>query len=166
MIELLSKIDVSEFVIKRASSKLSSDRLFERISDINRTKSATVQVFDYESVADKTHLIGAYINALSAFKSHSNKTKNPAMEMLLFAAMTDQISTAINTIGAKKNSNFVIFSSSKSGFDRIKPLLTNIKEFRPTKQHTSKALKKFGISNTKDADKLLLQKMAVSRLRL
>jgi tRNA threonylcarbamoyladenosine modification (KEOPS) complex Cgi121 subunit len=164
MIKLFSQIDASKFIIKQASPKLSLSALLEKISCINKTGSGAVQAFDCEYVINRTHLIGAYINAMSVFHDHTNKTKSASMEMLLFAAMTDQISDAIDLVGAKEDSKLVVFSSSKTGFERLKPALGDISEFRPSRQHMCKVLKKFGIDNSDDTDKLLLQRMAMSRL--
>jgi len=166
MIKLFPQIDATKFIIKQASSKLGSDELFKEINIINRTKGVAVQVFDYDRVASKIHLMGAYLNALSAFRSHTNKTKSLSMEMLLFAAMTDQITMAIDEVGAKKDSKLIVFSNGKKAFSRIRPLLKDIREFNSTRQHARKALEKFGIKDIKDSDRMLLQKMAVSRLRL
>lgn len=164
MIGLISKVDASGFIIKQASSKLSDDELFKRINIINKKKGVAIQVFDCESIAGKIHLMGAYLNALSAFRNHTNRTKSVSMEMLLFAAMTDQITAAIDAVGARKSSKLVVFSSSKKAFGMVSPLLKDIGEFNPTRQHASKALKKFGIKDAKNTNRLLLQRMAISRL--
>lgn len=165
MIEVLSRIDTSKFMIKRASLGIATDEFFERLRAINRTKGAVVQAFDLESVADRLHLTGAYANAILAFNNGSNRTKSMAMEMLLFAAMTDQIGAAVDIIGIKECSDIILFSNSKKCFEGIRPVLRKIEDFRPTAHHTRKALRKFGIRSTKDADRLLLQRMAMSRLK-
>ena len=165
MIERLSKIKTESLVIKEARPKAGVAELLDQINKANRTKGNVVQAFDYDGVINKTHLLAAYINALMAFGSHSNKAKSASMEMLLFAAMTDQIGTAIETVGAKENSKILMFANSEKGFDGMRDLLKEIKEFRPSAQHTAQALKKFGIKNTEDADRLVLQKMAMSRLK-
>ena len=165
MIKLFSQIDTSKFIMKQAGSKLGVEELLDRINTINKTKGVAVQVFDYGGVASRTHLMGAYLNALSAFRNRTNRTKGLPMEMLLFAAMTDQITAAISALGAKKGSKLVVFSNSSKAFGKIKPVLKDIKEFRPTRQHANRALKKFGIKDAKDADKMLLQRMAMLRLK-
>ena len=151
--------------MEQAGLRVSDEELLKRISSINRAKGAVVQGFDYGSVVDRMHLVGAYLNALSAFKNHTNKTESLPMEMLLFAAMTDQITAAIDRVGIKKG-KLVIFASRKGDFDKIRPLLKDVRDFRPTRQHMTEAARKFGITNTDNADMLLLQKMAVSRLKL
>jgi tRNA threonylcarbamoyladenosine modification (KEOPS) complex Cgi121 subunit len=166
MIERLSKIKFENLILKEASPKEGIASLFDRMNQLNKTKGNIIQAFDYDSVINKTHLFAAYINALMAFGSHSNKAKSASMEMLLFAAMTDQIGTAIETVGARGNSRILIFANSEKGFDGIRDLLKEIKEFKPDAQHTAQALKKFGIKNTRSMDRSILQKMAMSRLKL
>jgi tRNA threonylcarbamoyladenosine modification (KEOPS) complex Cgi121 subunit len=165
MIESLSNIDTKRMEVKEALPKTGITELFEQMTAINKTKGNVIQAFDCDSVINKTHLLGAYINAITAFGNHSNKAKSMSMEMLLFAAMTDQIGAAIKTVGAKENSKIIIFANNKKSFDGIKNRLTGIKDFRPTVQHIRKALRKFGMTTMKDADRLLLQKMATSRLK-
>jgi tRNA threonylcarbamoyladenosine modification (KEOPS) complex Cgi121 subunit len=165
MIELLSDMSLKKLIIKEARPKTAFADLFDRMNAINKTKVNTLQAFDYESIASRTHLLGAYINAMAAFASHSNKAKSMSMEMLLFAAMTDQIGVAIGTMGARGDSKIIIFTNSKKALDGVKDLLTDIKDFDPTPQHARKALMKLGITNAKDPDRLLLQRMATSRLK-
>ena len=165
MIELLSNINFRWFAIKEARPKTGVAELFEQIRKANKAKDVVVQAFDYNSVINRAHLLGAYINTVMAFNSHSNKAKSPAMEMLLFAAMTDQIGTAIETIGAR-DTKLILFSNSRKNLDGMEYLLKDIGDFKPTAQHTRTALKKFGIKDAKNADALMLQKMAMSRLKL
>jgi len=164
VIRLLSNIDGSAFVIKQAAYKTTKEMLLECVSKANQADGTVVQVFDSNTVANRTHLIGAYINSMSSFSDHSNKTKSPSMEMLLFAAMTDQIEEAIDSVGIKEGP-ITVFSNNKAGFEKIKPMLKDIREFEPSKQHTTKVLTKLGIRSKEDADKLLLQRMALSRLK-
>ena len=165
MIEALPNIDLKKLAIKEARPKPGVTGLFERMSAINKTKKGVVQMFNYDSVVNKTHLLGAYINAVTSFDDHSNKTKSLSMEMLLFAAITDQIGAAIKTMGAREKSKLVVFANNKKSLEGIRDMLTDTKDFRPTVQHTRNALMKFGIPTMKDADRLLLQKMATSRLK-
>lgn len=166
MIEQLSRIKTESLIVKEAYSRSDIADLFDSINKTNRTKGNTVQAFDYGSIINKTHLFAAYFNAVLAFDSHSNKAKSQSMEMLLFAAMTDQIGTAIKTTGAKENSKIIVFANSKKSFDGIKDALKGAKDFRPTAQHMRSALQKFGIKSARDTDGLILQKMAMSRLKL
>ena len=85
------------------------------------------------------HLFAAYTNALLSFNSHSNKAKTLSMEMLLFAAMTDQIGAAIKNMGAKEGSKIVVFANGKRGFNLVKEALEDIKDFRPSAQAHAKS---------------------------
>jgi tRNA threonylcarbamoyladenosine modification (KEOPS) complex Cgi121 subunit len=60
-----------------------------------------VQFFDSNIVATHEHLYFAVLNALYAFKNHTNVSKNLAVETLLYAASQHQIQKAIQTIGLK-----------------------------------------------------------------
>ena len=113
MIELLSKINIKKLVINEARPRTGVEELFKRMNQLNKAEGAAIQAFDYGSIINKTHLYGAYINAVMAFNGHSNKTKSLPMEMLLFAAMTDQIGAAIEAVGARENSKLIVFANSK-----------------------------------------------------
>jgi tRNA threonylcarbamoyladenosine modification (KEOPS) complex Cgi121 subunit len=165
MIERLSKIKVESLIVKEAYPKTGIVGLLDQVNKANKTKGNTVQVFDYNSVINKTHLFAAYINAIMSFDSHFNKAKNMPMEMLLFAAMTDQIGAAIEMVGAKNDSKIIMFANGKKGFDCIRNLLKDVRDFKPSVQHMQKALGKFGIKGARDTDRLILQKMAMSRLK-
>ena len=166
MIERLSKIKTESLVIKEARPKAGVAELLDQINKANRTKGNVVQAFDYDGIINKTQLLAAYINALMAFDSRSNKAKTPSMEMLLFAAMTDQIGTAIEAVGAKDGAKIIVFANGKKGLSSVEDQLKDVKDFNPDIHHTNTALRKFGIKAAKDIDRLILQKMAMSRLKL
>lgn len=152
----------SDFLIKEASTKLSIDQLLEEIKKVASRKVA-LQIFDPDSVINKVHLIGAYINATVAFKNHSNKANNLSLEMLLFAAMTNQINVAIEKVGAKSSSKILVFSNDKKSFRKISKFLTNVKDFNRKKAQSIAIAQKFGI-NQENIDALLLQSITLSRL--
>lgn len=162
----LSKIMVaySNFVIKEASSKLRIEELLKIIAEINATKGNTVQIFNPGMVIGEMHLAGAYMNAVAAFKSHTNISKSIAAEMLLFTAMTRQINEAIKLVGVKSNKNFVLFASSKSAYGKAKGLLYRVKEYKAPGGHSMATAKKFGIDAKGDLDLFVLQKITMSRL--
>lgn len=158
-------LEFKDMAVKRASSKKSLAELLKSVKEANG-KGATVQIFDSKSIANRTHLIGAYLNSLIAFKNHTNKTKSMAMEMVLFAAMTDQIDTALNLVGAKSSADFIIFSDKRRALERISPILKKKSDFEPATAHVRSVARRFGIRAT-DAAKInagLLQKMSLSRL--
>ena len=75
MIEQLSKIRSEDLIVKEASPKEGIAKLFDRMDQLNKTKGNTIQAFDYDGIINKTQLLAAYINALMAFDSRSNKAK-------------------------------------------------------------------------------------------
>jgi tRNA threonylcarbamoyladenosine modification (KEOPS) complex Cgi121 subunit len=154
--------DVSRLIIREASAKLSLDILLDEISKANDQKVA-IQLFDARRIINPLHLQAAYINALVAFRNGANKSKTIAMEMLMFAAMTNQIGEAIKLVGVKSSSDIIVFSSNKVAYKKIAPLLKNVHEFTPTKQHITKTAKLFSLKG-KDVNLSIMQKMAVSRL--
>lgn len=154
----------SGFVIKEASSRFKLSELLGALSGINKTHGNVVQIFNPDYVIDRAHLEGAYLNAMSAFKSRTNISKSVATEMLLYAAMTRQINEAIKLVGAKSGRRFIFFASSKSAYAKVRELLASAKECKPSEKHASDTARMFGISPEKDLDVFVLQKIAVSRL--
>lgn len=158
-----TRLDASKLVVRNASSNLGIEALVSKIKSIN-TASQTVQIFDPDGIINKTHIIGAYLNSLIAFKNRSNRTKSIALEMLLFTAMTNQIEKGIDIAGAKRSSDFILFSNSAATARKCKKILKIGKEFQPSTSHVKNVAKKFGISASDDIDAAVLQKIAVSRL--
>ena len=158
-------LEFKDFVVKRAASGKSIEQLVKFVGKLNE-KNAVVQIFDSKMIANRIHLAGAYANALIVFKNHTNKTRSIAMEMLLFAAMTDQIEDAIDKVGAKSNSDFVVFSDKKAAFVKVKPVLTIKSDFEASSAHTKYVAAAFGIRGSKAEliNARILQKMALSRL--
>jgi len=158
--EIYDKKRLDGTVIRASSSKLGAVELLERLKRAGR--SGVVQAFDADSVINRTHLVGAYLNAVAAFKEHRNIAKNMSMEMLLFAAMTTQIEDAIKLVGIKSTSNFILFANNQRAFEKVNEVLTGEKNFLPTKKHIKDAAVLFDIHS--DYDKNILSKMALSRL--
>jgi len=158
----MEEIKQGSLIIKIASSSLKLEGLIDIIRKAN-TESAVIQIFDPDAVISRLHLAGAYANASFSFKNHSNKTKSVGMEMLLFAAMTDQIGDAIETAGAKNSSKFVIFSNQKSIPGSLKKVVKIVSDFKPSALQTRKTANSMGITG-KNTDILVLQAMALSRL--
>ncbi len=147
-------------VILKASSHLDITELHSAIQKKVGTH-GVAQIFDPKCVISRTHLIGAYLNALYSFGERRNIAKNASTEMLLFAAMTRKITDAITLIGAKSSSDFILFCSDQAVFKKMAGLLTSSKEFRPAKPRSSSASHFIGIEND---DEAVLQRMALSRL--
>ncbi len=153
----------AECVIKVCSSKLKLEELIKKINELNKGANI-VQIFDKAMVINKIHIIGAYINSVESFTHGANIAKNPALELLLYAAMTRQINNAIKRIGAKSNKGFVLFCNSKASYITAKKLVSNESEFKPTHSESLKVAKKYGITQVNDLNQFILQKMALSRI--
>ena len=160
----ITKLELQDPIIKIASSKTELQQLLISLRALNTDKSV-VQIFDPEKIVNKIHIIGAYANATLVFENGTNKTKSMAMEMLLFAAMTDQIETALDITGAKTNSKFILFSNDGHLLKRISELVNIEEDFNPSSKQMLSSAKAIGINaNNEDMDNYLLQKMALSRL--
>jgi tRNA threonylcarbamoyladenosine modification (KEOPS) complex Cgi121 subunit len=161
----IPKLEIRGIIIERGASKGSIEEILHEIRKIKK-KGVVLQIFDSNSIANKTHLMGAYLNTLIAFKNSTNKTKTPAMEMLLFAAMTEQVDDAIRIAGAKRNDDFILFSNNAAALGGLKGLIKQRKEFRPSPAHVKGVMKRLGIKygKGKSADTAILQRIATVRL--
>lgn len=70
-------------------------------------KTVQVQFFDAKLVASRNHLYFAALNALKAFESKLNRSRNLAVEALLYASAQRQIRNAVDIIGINSNSTEV-----------------------------------------------------------
>ena len=150
-------------IIRVCSSSIALQQLLKKANEINKGENI-VQLFDKEHVINKIHLLGAYVDTMEAFRNKTNIAKSPALELLLYVAMTRQISDAIKTVGAKSNKSFVLFCNNKEAYMMVKRLVKNEKEFDPKKSDSVKIAKKFGITQANDLNQFILQKMALSRI--
>lgn len=159
------KRDLSTVVIKRCSSRLSLDGLLSVIGKANEAQ-CVAQVFDPEMVINRTHLLGAYLNAINSFDSGNNAAKNVGMEMLLFAAMTRQISDAIKLVGAKSSKDFILFACDDKTMMRMKKCISRSEDAVFTGKHVEQLLRNYKVIVPKggDAEQFLLQKMTMSAL--
>jgi tRNA threonylcarbamoyladenosine modification (KEOPS) complex Cgi121 subunit len=71
-----------------------------------------ITFIDYDKVPSFDYLRAAYINALMSFAEKRNTARNFGVEFMLFAAMTDQISEAIEKIAPKPGRPFVVVTNS------------------------------------------------------
>lgn len=155
--------DISKAVIKEALPKSDIHALIDRVTTVSKG-THVVQLFDPASIANKTHILGAYLNALLAFKNHTNRSKSIGMEMLLFVSLTDQIHLAIEIAGAKPDSKVVVFASGADAFSKMAPMLKSVADFNPGSAHQGAVLKRLGVKNAGGAYNSIMQAMAVSRL--
>lgn len=63
--------------------------------------SVAVQFFNADLIATWEHLYFAVLNALTAFRTKRNISKNLAVEVMLYASAQRQIKKAINLVGVK-----------------------------------------------------------------
>lgn len=83
-------------------------------------KGGYVQLFDANLVASWEHLYFAALNALRALETGLNISKDPAIEVLLYASGQHQIRKAVETLGVKPSSSNVavlIISETKTEAD-------------------------------------------------
>lgn len=160
-------IEFEDLAVKRASSSTAMVELVKKVQELNKN-GYVIQIFDSRIVLSSTHIVGAYLNAKIAFKNGSNKTKSIGMEMLLFAAITDQIDRALKISGAKKSSDFVLFYNKKNLSFELEKFLRIGTDFQPSISEIENAAKALGIKvdrkDRKEIDAQILQKMALSRL--
>lgn len=78
---------------------------FNRIQE--RVKDSHVQFFNAKLVASWEHLYFAALNALRAFETGLNISRDPAIEALLYASGQHQIGKAIETLGITTDSSEV-----------------------------------------------------------
>ncbi len=60
-----------------------------------------IQFFNSDLIATQEHLYFAVLNALYAFRNHTNLSKSLAMETMLYASSQRQIQKAIQVVGIK-----------------------------------------------------------------
>jgi len=86
------------------------------------------QLFDAELVATWEHLYFAALNALVAFRSKRNISKNVAIEILLYASAQDQIQKATRLLGVKPGSSEIAVLILGEQSEPIQSLLSTISE--------------------------------------
>ncbi len=165
--EKLLDVDPDSLVIKRASCLGTLQGLMDSMSEIRKAdKKCIIQVFDPEAIVSREHIIASYINALASFSEKANRAGNASVEMLLFAAMTRQISAAIKLVGAKSEDGFVLFTDSKRAYAKLRRYLKGVSEFKPTERESLRAARNLRIKakSASSATRTLLQEMALSGL--
>ncbi len=154
-------------IIKRASGIGTLQSVTDAIADMRKSYgNHVIQIFDPKAIVSRDHLLASYLNARVSFSEKSNRASSLSVEMLLFAAMTRQISAAIKTVGAKTNNDFVLFTDSKSAYGKLRKNLSRVSEFEPTAKESGAASRRLGIraKGYESLDSVLLQKIALSKL--
>ncbi len=100
----------------------------------------SIQFFDADLIATWEHLYFAAVNALKAFETKRNISKNLAVEIMLYASAQRQIKKAIEIIGIKNNcTNIAVIIVGKTSNYIETELLSVSKYFG--KQPNEKVLK-------------------------
>jgi tRNA threonylcarbamoyladenosine modification (KEOPS) complex Cgi121 subunit len=157
-------VDTTRLIVRLCSSNLGAEELLARING-SKGKNIVAQLFDYGAVINSTHLLGAYLNAVTAMDSGTCISNSVSMEMLLFAAMTKQISDAIDRIGIKSGDKFVFFSNDMKTYNKFKEALKTDSELKTTRSHELAAASRLRVKLNGSASESVLQAMAMARLR-
>ncbi len=160
MLDISEFADIEGIVTVRARSKLG----IEELARLRKSDGADfVQFFNPSAVINRVHLVGAYLNAVAAFKEKANIAKSLPIEMLLFVSMTDQIDKAIEIAGAKSKEDFLVFATSRKAFESVSGYVSELGKsaFGPGKIEIAK---RYGIKNMEDLDLAVLNAMALSRI--
>ncbi len=159
-------------IIKQASSDIELNELLEITKKLN-TGNNFIQLFDANAIINKEHILAAYLNTVNSFKEKQNRSKNIAIELLLFIAMSKQINEAISLVGIKNKSNFIVFSNNYEKYKKFKYYLKKENNFLPPISHIRISAKKYKLkikpANKKELKNLIniemFQKIAISKIK-
>jgi KEOPS complex subunit Cgi121 len=100
-------------------------------------KNIHVQFFDADLIGGFDHLYFAALNAVKAFKTDRNISKDLAIETLLYASGQHQIEKAIQLLGIKPSSNQVVAlllaDSSRDAFKALEKAASLLQGIRDDK---------------------------------
>jgi tRNA threonylcarbamoyladenosine modification (KEOPS) complex Cgi121 subunit len=85
-----------------------------------------VQFFNSDLLATPEHLYVAILNALYAFKNHTNISKNLVVEVMLYAASQHQIQKAIQTLGLKTGASEMAVVIIGETVEQVKAALSDL----------------------------------------
>lgn len=80
---------------------INGDNLIQRIRE--DSKDIEIQIINLMRITGKKHIYFAILNALHAFRNGMNISRNPAVEILLYASGQNQISEAIKIVGVDQH---------------------------------------------------------------
>jgi tRNA threonylcarbamoyladenosine modification (KEOPS) complex Cgi121 subunit len=150
----------------------------------DKQKDVTIQFFDGKLVATWEHLYFAVLNALMAFRTGRNISKNLAMEVMLYASAQRQIRKAIQLIGVKRgcyaNIAAVVIGDNEAAVGAELTCISKRLDKKPddgvlglSKDKTQSILRAFGISPKelevvmgKDNEEQALVKIVIERMAL
>jgi tRNA threonylcarbamoyladenosine modification (KEOPS) complex Cgi121 subunit len=104
------------------------ENLEEFLKRLRREKSFDVEIqfFDAQFIADWQHLYFAVLNALTAFKSGRNVSKNLAIETILYASAQHQIKKALENLGIKPKTSQIALVIIGERAETLKSMLNAI----------------------------------------
>jgi tRNA threonylcarbamoyladenosine modification (KEOPS) complex Cgi121 subunit len=85
-----------------------------------------IQFFNPDLIATQEHLYFAVLNALTAFRGHTNLSKSLAMETMLYASSQRQIQKAIQVIGIKPGMNAMAVTIIGENVELVKAALKDL----------------------------------------
>ncbi|MCL4373781.1 MAG: hypothetical protein M1360_02775 [Candidatus Marsarchaeota archaeon] len=136
-------LDAPDEIFKKFYPSAGIEKILEKAQELS-AGSTVVQVFDARAIFSREHLQLAYANAVLATIEKRSRSKSISMEMMLYAALTLQISDAIKLVGIKGSTEAVLFSNSNEAYNRIKGMLGRVGELGGT---NDSALKILGVND-------------------
>ncbi len=109
------RIDDAKVLVEKAKDDICQDTI--------------VQFFNGDLVATWEHLYFAALNALNAFASQKNISRNITMEMMLYASTQRQISRAIEFIGIKNGVSNLAIVAIDNNRHRLEASLEAMKRY-------------------------------------
>jgi tRNA threonylcarbamoyladenosine modification (KEOPS) complex Cgi121 subunit len=100
--------------------------LFLNIEKISIDKSTTIQLLDANYVAGRKHALFSALFALDALKHGRRHAEKLSMEILIYASVNRQISTAIKTVGVKIGTSEVIAVAIGRDEENMKNALSQV----------------------------------------
>lgn len=125
---LLKNLKKSDILVIPASSALDREELISRVSKLEG-----VQVFDADAIVHEDHIRFAFFHAIKAFEEEKNIARTLGLELLLRAAGTAQIETAIQAGGVKDPKNIIIgaLADKFSETELLEKLKAKRKDWKP-----------------------------------
>ncbi len=105
-----------------------ANALLEKAKD-NNCQNTIIQFFNGNLVATWEHLYFAALNALNAFASQKNISRNITIEMMLYASTQRQIIKAIEFMGVKNGVGNVAIAAIDNNKHRLETSVEAIKDY-------------------------------------
>ena len=140
--------------------------LFGQLASLSKRHSLLLQAFDPDSVVSERQLAVACELSQKAINTKTNLARTPEAELLLRAAGTEKIDRAIERVGVKDSSRFILFSPSLIPGSVLRELGEEDKSLlKLTGEKRKKIAKLFSISERElsiySLEDLVLERMAL-----